>query len=79
MGLYEQLILKGLETGELQVAVSDGVQRWLEGKCCQALKEIQTVLKDDSLDDPECFMRIEQIVEIFERLGRNGGTRHDFG
>ena len=79
MGLYEQLILRGLETGELQIVLSDQGREWLEGKCFHTLQEIQTVLNDDSLDDPECFMKIEQIVEIFEQLGSNGGTRHDFG
>ena len=79
MGLYEQILLRGIEAGEIQTILTDSGQAWLEGKCYHALKEIQTVLNDDSLDDPECFMRIEQIVEIFERLGSNGGTRHDFG
>lgn len=79
MGLYEQMIVRGLETGELQLVLSDRGQEWLEGKCYQALKEIQTVLNDDSLDDKVCFMRIEKIIEIYEKLGSDGGIRHDFG
>ena len=79
MGLYEQILLRGIEAGEIQTVLTDSGHAWLEGKCYRALKEIQAVLNDDTLDDPECFMRIEQIVEIFERLGSNGGTRHDFG
>ena len=79
MGVYEQIIIKGLETGEIQLTLSDAGQKWLEGKCHQALQQIQTVLSDDSLDDPECFMRIEKIIEVFECLGSNGGIRHDFG
>lgn len=79
MELYKQMILKGLETGELQLVLSDRGQEWLEGKCYQALEEIQTVLNDDSLDDKACFLRIEKIVEIYEKLGSNGGIRHDFG
>lgn len=79
MGLFEQIILKGLEKGELQITLSDEGRKWVEVKCYEALQKIQSVLNDDSLDDPECFMKIEQVVEIFEQLGSNGGTRHDFG
>ena len=39
----------------------------------QALKRIKEVL-----DDEKCFWRIEAIVNIFEELGSDGGSRHDF-
>ena len=45
----------------------------------QALREIWETVKDDSLDDPTCFRRIERIVEVYEDLGAGAGTRHDFG
>ena len=45
----------------------------------QALNQIKLILEDDRLDDPECFWKIEQIVRVFEELGSNAGTRHDFG
>lgn len=47
--------------------------------CYQAICEIKAVLEDDSLDDSECFMRIERIVCVLEELGLDAGTRHDFG
>lgn len=47
-------------------------------RCCQALKEIRDVLDDGTLNDPDCFRRIEKIVEIYEALGAGGGSRHDF-
>ena len=48
-------------------------------RCYRALCKIKQILEDDSLDDPECFWRIEEIVNTLEVLGTDGGTRHDFG
>lgn len=50
----------------------------MESRCRQALAEIRMVLDDETLDNPACFRRIEQIVRIFEALGPGGGSRHDF-
>lgn len=64
-----------------QVTISGGeemLERLMQERCCQALGEIRAVLDDRTLDDPSCFQRIERIVEIYERLGANGGSRHDF-
>lgn len=49
-----------------------------EAEAHKALQDIGAVLDDHSLDDPQCFAKIEEIVCIFERLGSNGGSRHDF-
>ena len=35
-------------------------------------------LMDGRLDDPACFLRIEEIVNIYEELGSDGGGRHGF-
>ena len=40
---------------------------------------LKAVICDDRLSVSECFMKIEEIISIFETLGSNGGTRHDFG
>lgn len=57
-------------------------ERWaaelMKDSACQALEEIRRVLDDDRLDDQECFGRIEEIVKIYEKIGSNAGTRHDF-
>ena len=50
----------------------------MKDRCWQALMEIRAVLDDGTLEDPECFHRIEQIVRIYEDLGPGGGSRHDF-
>ena len=45
----------------------------------RALLKIRDILADGSMDDPECFQRIEAIVRLMEDLGIPGGGRHDFG
>lgn len=51
----------------------------MKDACCQVLQEIREVLDDDGLDDSTCFRRIEEIVNIYEKIGSDGGSRHDFG
>lgn len=48
------------------------------GEALRILEEIQRVLDDDTLDDPECFERIERIVKIFHANNISTG-RHDWG
>lgn len=73
---FEQKLLTNL----LQEIQFDAVvERLAKEQCVQALKEIRAVLNDDALEDPECFARIEKIVEIYEELGIGAGSRHDFG
>ena len=45
----------------------------------RALRNIQKILADDTLDDPECFHLIEAIVSLLEDMGLSCGGRHDFG
>lgn len=74
MELYQEMV-RGIK-----IELPDmNVEKILELHCYQALAEIKNVLADPTLDDPECFYRIEEIVCIFERLGSTGGGRHDFG
>ncbi|MEG2205196.1 MAG: hypothetical protein RRY03_00835 [Oscillospiraceae bacterium] len=48
-------------------------------ECYKALSEIKLILENDDLDDKECFVKIEEIVCLFEKLGSSCGNRHDFG
>ena len=43
------------------------------------LRGIQEALQDDTLQDPECFWRIEHLVCLFEENGLDAGVRHNFG
>ena len=45
---------------------------------CRALQRIKEVLEDESLDDADCFWKIEAVVETLEQVGSDGGNRHDF-
>ncbi len=81
MEMNLRILAKLLIDNGAQVTISGGeevLERLMRERCCQALGEIREVLDDCTLDDPSCFQRIEQIVEIYERLGSNGGSRHDF-
>ena len=42
------------------------------------LQKIKMILQDESLDDESCFLKIEEIVSAFEKIGSDGGARHDF-
>ena len=67
MELYEE-ILRSLDAERI-VALA----------CYDALRRIRSILTDERLRDPECFQQIEEIVNVFESLGSDGGGRHDFG
>lgn len=51
----------------------------LNSVCYRALVQIREIIQDDSLNDAECFYKIEEIIRLLERLGSDGGLRHDFG
>ena len=78
MKLYQEILAQEF-ANSLSVALQDDLQKIVETKCYQALEEIKKVLDDETLDDPECFHKIEKIVCIFEEMGSDGGSRHDFG
>ncbi|MBQ8207876.1 MAG: hypothetical protein IJZ89_03980 [Clostridia bacterium] len=76
MELYQEILLKLMGDNEnYQIDAT----KIVELECYKALRDIKAVIEDDSFEDAECFYRIEEIVQIFERLGSDGGSRHDFG
>lgn len=82
MELYREVLLTLLQQQRIQITFPDlqvNAQDFVECQCYQALEKIKTVIHDDSLDDSECFAKIEEIIQIFEKIGSNGGFRHDFG
>lgn len=48
-----------------------------ESRALKALEDIRRVLDDGKLEDPECFRRIEAIVNAMEENGLHT-IRHDF-
>lgn len=50
----------------------------LNSEAVGILHEIQTILDDETLNDPECFYKIDAIVSAFHAHGIDT-SRHDFG
>lgn len=53
------------------------IARETETKAIEVLEEIRRVLDDDSLEDPECFSRIDAIVTALDGHGMYT-RRHDW-
>ena len=80
MELYQAILADLLAKGTLKFELPEiNIEQALESHCYQALAEIKAVLTDNTLNDPECFAKIEEIIRIFEKIGCSCGTRHDFG
>lgn len=69
MEIYENILRTFLETNANAI---------IELENQKTISEILTVIRDESLDDPQCFKKIEQIIYIFEKRNINTGFRHDF-
>ena len=81
MNLYKELLLKLLENEECRVVfpnVEESFSQLVEMKSYEILKKIQEIIRNTDLDDEDCFMKIEEIICLFEENGCSCGTRHDF-
>lgn len=82
MELYQEILRHILADEKIQVSFPEltdsGITKIVELECYMALRKIKAILEDDSLEDSECFYRIEEIVCVFEGLGSDCGSRHDF-
>lgn len=82
MELFQEMLLYRLLQGDVQITfpgLESSFSEEIEMESYKTLKRIKAVIEDDSLSDADCFMKIEEIILIFEELGSNGGFRHDFG
>lgn len=84
MELYKEILLNALrnEKAVIDISFPDltiDAAKIVGSASYGALIGIQNILRNDSLNDEECFYKIEEIVRIFERLGSACGDRHDFG
>lgn len=81
MELYIELLSGVLQKELTNITFPDlylDAKQIVEMQCYKALKEIKTIIEDDSLEDERCFSRIEAIVRTLEKIGSDGGGRHDF-
>lgn len=72
MELYEEILENAFSEFQFHA------ERVVEMQCYQALQKIKTIIEDDSLNDSECFYKIEEIICTLENIGSDGGIRHDF-
>lgn len=82
MELYKELLIEVLSKTRSHVTFTNleiNATEIIQLECYKALKQIKAIIEDDSLEDTECFIKIEEVVRLFESLGSDGGTRHDFG
>lgn len=82
MELYKEILIQALSQCGVEVVFTNlqfSPREIIELECYKVLQKIKAVIEDDSLEDPECFYKIEEIVTIFEKMGSDGGVRHDFG
>lgn len=82
MELGIEILARFLAQQNAQITFSDlklSASEILELQCYQTLRKIQEIVRDDTLEDKECFERIERIICVFEQIGSDGGVRHDFG
>ena len=79
MELHQEILRHMLADEKIQVffpeLTDSDSTKIVELECYRALRKIKAILEDDS----ECFYRIEEIVCVFEDLGSDCGSRHDFG
>ena len=81
MDLYKELLIHILADSRVEVTFPDlqlDAAQLVEAASYRALQQIKAVIDDDSLEDTECFMKIESIVRALEDIGSNGGARHDY-
>lgn len=82
MNLYEELLLyiaRSARDEERERAMLSELFKQCNSLCYELLDKIRGVVRDHTLDDGECFEKIEEIVCLFEEYGINAGSRHDFG
>ena len=80
MKMYEQILVKALENETVQVVfpnVKLNPTEIVQLNCYQAIEKIRDVLQNEDLEDVDCFMRIEEIVNTLEDLGVDVDGRHD--
>ena len=82
MELYQEILCHVFTNEKIQVSfpelVHTDVTKIVELECYKALAKVKAIIKNDALEDSECFQQIEEIVCTFEELGSGGGSRHDF-
>lgn len=81
MDFLKEILLHVLLNKEVKIefkGLEVDIDKIIEGECYKALKTIREIICDETLDDSDCFSKIEEIIVLFEKLGIDSGSRHDF-
>lgn len=79
--LYKEILIKVLQNEEAEIRFPNlklSAEEIVEMVSYRALKNIKKIIQDDSLTDEQCFTQIEEIICVLEKIGSDGGSRHDF-
>ena len=77
MELWEEILLNIIKENQGKIKIKE-ISKTINSKCYIILQQIKEILSDDSLSDKECFLKIEEIIYVFETIGINCGNRHDY-
>ena len=81
MELWQEIFATMLSETRMEISFPQiqNVEALFSNACYRALAEIKQIIEDRSMNDENCFEAIEKIVRVYECMGSDGGTRHDFG
>ena len=81
MELYQEMLGKILQNAKIEIRIKSpgNIGRALELECYKALQKIRNIIRNDTLTDNECFLKIEEIITVFEQIGSHAEGRHDWG
>lgn len=80
MEFFKDFLIKVLTDNRINITMQlpfNEVLVMFESECFVMLKKIKAVIDDESLNDKECYRKIEQIICLFEESG-SSCNRHDY-
>ena len=79
--IQEELVVQAIGEEALghlkQIWTLEWLAQAVEGQALKVLEDIRRVLNDENSDNPECFRRVQAIVNTLEANGIYT-SRHDF-
>lgn len=78
MDLYKEILIGILRREECKLTFTNleiNATEIVRLECYKALRKIKGIFENHELEDAACFMKIEEIVCLFEQLESDGGDR----
>lgn len=73
MALYQEILCEILSNDKIEATFPNSAIPVKEMELLPAVRKIKEII-----ECKECFEKTEEIVLVFEKLGSDGGNRHDF-